>query len=237
MWKYQGFKLVLMLMGLASLAACFDNEPEEREKFIKFLNSHYINQAGSGVADLTEDSLVGKDIGPYFKYHNEVFTYYQDEADRLMEPKVKSIQALLPLSYDNIPETIASLEKGKEDVARLLADNEAIYQKTLDRKNRLKMPDDLKAVYDQAFEKIVAKNYKALATLFGEPVIELFEARIKLLQFIEGHQGEIKISGSRLEVGDPALMNEIKPLMDESNKKGRAWEKMRNEVKAHIRNR
>lgn len=221
-------------MALMALSACFDSEPKERQAFIDFLNSHYLKQQGGGVAVLNEKFT--KEIGRYVEHHN-VFTYYHDETDKLMASSKQGVENLLKsLNYDNIEETIASLEKNKEEVAKMLAENEAAYTKTLAMKNDLKMPDELKAVYEQAFEKSVVILHDGVKTLFGQPLDDVFNAKIKLLKFLQNHQDKIKITGrNRVELDDQALYAELKPLLADVNDKVKAWEAARREVRNSVR--
>jgi len=234
MKKVNIYKALLAVSAVLLFSGCFDNEPKEREYFIKFLNTHYTEQAGAGVADLYD--FVEKDMGRYAEHH-KVLTDYHDEIEKILRARVLSLEAVFikQLDYDDIPAALASLEEAKAEIPRLLADNEEIYKKSLSRKNSLKMAEDLKPVYEGAFDKVVTRNYEAVKKVYDHTLIDLFDARIELLKFVQAHKGRIKIKGGRLEVADRALHAELKPLLDDANAKARIEQEKRREIKTSIR--
>ncbi|UQZ89383.1 hypothetical protein C4J81_09300 [Deltaproteobacteria bacterium Smac51] len=234
MKKFSLFKIVPLILGLFLAVACFDKEPQEREKFIDFLNSHYIKEPAGSVAELNDQ--VTKDIGRYVEHH-QALTFYNYEAKKTLEPGLeKIVGAIKPLDYGNIPEAIDFMKKNKEDLAAFLAENEAIYEKALAKKEALKMPDDLKELYDQAFDKAVVTSYEAIKKIYGQPMNDVFDARIALLEFMEANKDKIAVTGAnRLEILDPSIQTELQTLLNDSNTKGKALQALSRELRAEAR--
>jgi hypothetical protein len=93
-------------------------------------------------------------------------------------------------------------------------------QKAQTARDALKQPDDLKAVYDQAFNKTVAAPAKILENML-QPLDKTFQALEDMGRFLNDNKSRVKLSGTTVEIEDPALLAEFNRLqqksVDESN--------------------
>jgi hypothetical protein len=83
----------------------------------------------------------------------------------------------------------------------------------------LKQPDDLKAVYDKTFDKLVIaptvafeNSAKALSTGI--------DTALALVNYINAHRAKVVVSGMQIRARDQRTLDELSPLM--SSRSGRA---------------
>jgi DNA repair ATPase RecN len=81
---------------------------------------------------------------------------------------------------------------------------------------QLKQPDDLKAVYDKAYEKTVSLP----ADTFRDVLPQLnatFDSSLKIADYVEAHKAQIEISGAIVKVQDPAVQAELNQMLQDLN--------------------
>ncbi len=81
---------------------------------------------------------------------------------------------------------------------------------------QLKQPEDLKAVYDKAYEKTVSLP----ADTFRDTLPQLnatFDASLKIADYVAAHASQIEMSGAIVKVKDPAVQAELNQLLQDLN--------------------
>jgi DUF3053 family protein len=77
----------------------------------------------------------------------------------------------------------------------------------------LKQPDDLKPVYDWAYDRDVTQPAKAFSQIFPD-ADEAMKSILSLADFIAAHRDAITIRRSMIEIGDPALQRPLSAMID-----------------------
>ena len=76
--------------------------------------------------------------------------------------------------------------------------------------------DDLKAVYDKAYDKTVSLP----ADTFRDVLPQLnatFDSSLKIADYVDAHKAQIEISGPIVKVQDPAVQAELNQLLQDLN--------------------
>ena len=77
----------------------------------------------------------------------------------------------------------------------------------------LKQPEDLKPVYDAAYDRDVTQPAKAFAEIFPDAAGAMKDF-LEFADFVEQHHGAIRIQGSQIQVTDAALQPPLKKMID-----------------------
>ncbi|WP_024673238.1 DUF3053 domain-containing protein [Pseudomonas syringae] len=199
------------------LAGCGDKEPEQRAAFTQFLQTRIIDKPGLHVPKLTEDEK--KAFGDYTS-HYAVISDFGAGMDTAVQPLSSLMQkgsfhsvsdvvqrrgdlAAVQTGLDKVGEEL-TVEQGKADAAHA----------------KLKQPDDLKVVYDKAYDRTVSVP----ANTFREVLPQIkgtFSTGLKVADYIEAHKSQIDIAGSAITVKDPVVQTELNKLLQELNDQGK----------------
>jgi hypothetical protein len=207
----RGFALTGVVMLALSAAACGDNEPEQRKAFIAFLQTRIVDKAGVHVPRLTDDEK--KSFGPYVD-HFAVITAFTDnpEMTGLAKPMQQLIQGVSLNSIQGLVDNRTTLRTVKGDIGKLMVAMNKTLADTIKQRDGLKQPDDLKAVYDKAFEKDVlapARGFNETVPL----VIDIADAALKLGDYIDANRGKVTIQGQSVGGKDAKTAREVDILV------------------------
>ncbi|MDP0983864.1 DUF3053 family protein, partial [Klebsiella variicola] len=72
----------------------------------------------------------------------------------------------------------------------------------------LKQPEDLKPVFDKAYEKTVSNLANTYKEIFPA-TSETFDILLKVVDFVDQNKDKITISGSMFEVSDPTIQAQL----------------------------
>ena len=203
-----------------ALAACGDPESGQRKEFIEFLQTRILDKKGSHVPELSDNQKEA--FGPYAKDYAIIYDFGRQPGAQSSFDQLKSIQ-----SRGNL-RSLGDLASRRDDVVKAV---QAIdqFQTDLDRefaaanaaKAALKQPDDLKAVYDQAYDRdvtqTVAKMKQVLPTTKAT-----FQAMVKLADFMVANKDKLEINGMIVNAKDQATLTALQPLLNDVNAKGQA---------------
>jgi hypothetical protein len=199
------FALVaLMLVG------CND-EPAERKAFITFLQTRIIDKPGLHVPHLTPEEA--KNLGDYAKQY-AIITDFNDGLDKsVAKPMAEAINRGAIRSLDDVVTRHADFVAARDGIAQLrdaidkqLAAADAAHA-------ALKQPDDLKPVFDKAYERDVTIPAKTFADIFPD-LSQALTAVVDLGDFIEQHKDKVTINGPTIETTDPALRPQLQALLN-----------------------
>lgn len=205
--------LLLVLALPLVLAACGDKEPEQRAAFSQFLQTRIIDKPGLHVPQLTADE--SKSFGDY-STHYAVITDFGAAMDASVKPlgdlmKKGSMRSLSDVISRR--DEIVAIQTGLNDMATQLTKEQA---KADAAHAQLKQPEDLKGVYDKAYDKTVSVP----ANTFREVLPQIngtFDSSLKVADYVSAHKAQIEITGSVVKVQDPAVQAELNSLLQDLN--------------------
>ena len=205
--------LVLVAALPLLLAACGDKEPEQRAAFTQFLQTRIVDKPGVRVPQLTDEEK--KSFGDYAAQY-AVITDFNAGMDASVKPLSGIMQKGSMRSLNDIVtrrDDLKTVQAALNDMNTALKDQQA---KADAARAQLKQPDDLKAVYDKAYEKTVSLP----ADTFRDVLPQLnatFDSSLKIADYVEAHKAKIEISGPIVKVQDPAVQAELNQLLQDLN--------------------
>jgi hypothetical protein len=96
---------------------------------------------------------------------------------------------------------------------------------------QLKQPDDLKAVYDSAYDRTVSVPANTLLTVMPQ-VNGTFESGLKVADYVDAHKAQIQINGSVVQVTDPKVQAELNTLLQDLNAKAKVVQEAQTRMQA-----
>jgi hypothetical protein len=192
------------------LAGCND-EPEQRKAFIEFLQTRIIDKPGLHVPHLTADET--KSFGPYADQY-AIITNFNDGLDKsVAQPMAQAIDRGAIHSLDDVVTRHADFVAARDGMAQLRQAIDKQLASADTAHAALKQPDDLKPVFDKAYERDVTIPAKAFEDIFPD-LSQALSAIIDLGDFIQQHKDKVTINGSVLQTSDPALQPRLQALVD-----------------------
>ena len=205
------FVALAAIMLLTVFVAGCNNEPAQRKAFIEFLQTRIIDKPGLHVPHLTQEETTN--FGDYAKQY-AIITDFNDGLDKLVAaPMAEAINRGSIRSLDDVVTRHADFIAARDGIAKL---REAI-DKHLGVANAahaaLKQPDDLKPVFDKAYDRDVTIPAKAFEDIFPD-LSQALTAIVDLGDFIDKHKDKVSIIGNQLQTTDPALQPQLQAMID-----------------------
>lgn len=205
--------LVLVAALPLVLAACGNKEPEQRAAFTQFLQTRIVDKPGVRVPKLTDEEA--KSFGDYASQY-AVITDFNNGMNASVKPlsgimqkgAIRSLNDLLARRED-----LKSVQTSLNDMSTAL---KAQQEKANAARAQLKQPDDLKAVYDKAYEKTVSLP----ADTFRDVLPQLngtFDIALKIADYYDAHKAQIQTSGSTITISDPKVQAELNQMLQDLN--------------------
>ena len=198
----------------AVLAAWGDSESDQRKAFTKFLQD--INNR-TGVHYLVPPPADEKAFGPYSQQYAIILDFNKDMKGRMDE----FVTQIMKLGFGptSSPRTIEQMAAAPQDLVAAKSTIDKMEQgiemglaKVRAERTVLKQPDDLKAVYDKTFEKLVITP--ALAMEKSAKAFDVaIDASIKLADYINSHRNKLAVSGIQIQAKDQRTLDELRPLL------------------------
>jgi Protein of unknown function (DUF3053) len=223
--------IAALIAFAAPLAACGDSEAEQRKAFIGFLQD--IN-GRSGAHFLVPTTADEKAFGPYLQHYAIIMDYDND----MKGPMDDFAAQIMKLGYG--PTSTAPTSTARTSTARTIEQMAATPQDLIVAKNvvdkmeqgietrlakvnadrsALKQPDDLKAVYDKTFNKLVTAPTLAMEN--SAKALEAgLDASIKLADYINTHRSSLTGSGMQIQAKDQRTLDEVRPLLNAHQEAG-----------------
>jgi hypothetical protein len=223
-----GVRLAGLLLLVVVLPGC-DDEPAQRKAFIEFLQTRIIDKPGIHVPHLTDDEA--KKFGPYAKDYAIIADFNGNLDNSIAAPMDQALQRGSITSIGDVVGRHADFVAVRDGMTQLRA--------ALDKQSAaadaahaaLKQPDDVKPVYDKAYERDVTTPAKAFADIFPVAADGL-DAIIALGDFLDKHKGEIQINGPLLQTNDAALRAQLQQMIDTAGAKAEAMTKAQQRLQA-----
>lgn len=203
--------LGLLMLGLA---ACGDKEPEQRKAFIDFLQTRIIDKPGVHLAQ--PSSTETDSFGDYAKQY-AVITDFNKGMDESVAGKMQGALAAGAIrSLGDLVSRRNDLDNARATFRQMSTALDADLAAADAAHAQLKQPDDLRAVYDKAYDRLVTGPAKAFREII--PTADaVMSTGLKLSDYLAQHQAQIKISGSTIQVSDAKIQGELNTLVQGLN--------------------
>lgn len=210
------------------LTACGSSEPDQRAAFKQFLQTRIIDKPGVHVPKLTPEE--SKSFGDYTQ-HYAVITDFNSGMDASMKPLNGFVQKGAFHSLGDVIERRDDLKTVQTGVNDLVAQLKQQLAKADAAHAQLKQPDDLKTVYDGAYDRTVTVPANTLLTVMPQ-VNGTFESGLKVADYVDAHKAQIQINGSVIQVTDPKVQAELNTLLQDLNAKAKVVQEAQTRMQA-----
>jgi hypothetical protein len=210
------------------LTACGSSEPDQRAAFKQFLQTRIIDKPGVHVPKLTPEE--SKSFGDYTQ-HYAVITDFNSGMDASIKPLNGFVQKGAFHSLGDVIERRDDLKTVQTGVNDLVAQLKQQLAKADTAHAQLKQPDDLKTVYDSAYDRTVTVPANTLLTVMPQ-VNGTFESGLKVADYVDAHKAQIQINGSVIQVTDPKVQAELNTLLQDLNAKAKVVQEAQTRMQA-----
>lgn len=196
---------------LTALVTGCNDESAQRKAFIEFLQTRIIDKPGLHVPHLTQEETAS--FGDYAKQY-AIITDFNDGLDKsVAQPMAIAINRGAIRSLDDVVKRHADFVAARDGIGTLRDAIEKQLAAADAAHAALKQPDDLKAVFDKAYERDVTSPAKAFEDIFPD-LSQALTAIVDLGDFIDLHKDKVSIVGNQLQTSDPALQPQLQALVD-----------------------
>lgn len=205
------FAALALLASIVS--ACGENEAEQRKAFIGFLQTQIVDKPGVHVPKLNDADT--KAFGDYTK-HYAVITDFVGDAGMMAMSKTMAEGLPGMRSLQDLIDQRATVRKTGNDMGGLQRVMDEKFEKTKAARDALKQPDDLKVVYDAAFDKVIGAPVRGFreATPLAQTIAI---AAANLGDYVAARGDSIRVVGTSLQTKDKKTQSEIDALVNVLN--------------------
>lgn len=212
--KFNTRSLTLLIAALPLvLAACGNKEPEQRAAFTQFLQTRIVDKPGVRVPQLS--AAEKESFGDYAAQY-AVITDFNTGMSSSVKPLGDVMQKGAMRSLSDIVARRDEVKAAREMLAGMRGALDTEQAKADAAHAQLKQADDLKVVYDKAFEKTVTVPANTFKAVFPQ-VDAAFASGLQVADFVEKNKGQIAVSGSVVKVQSPAVQAELNKLLQGLN--------------------
>jgi len=205
---------IMAIVFAAVLTAWGNSEADQRKAFITFLQD--INTR-PGIHYLVPTPNDEKAFGPYLQHYAIILDFTKDMNVSMQDFIAQAIK--LGLGPNPAPRTIellaaapTDLSAAKDAIDKMEQALETRLAKITADRGALKQPDDLKAVYDKTFDRLVVAPAMALQNS-AKTLDTGIDAALALVAYINTHRTRLVVSGMQIQAKDQRTLDEIAPLM------------------------
>src|SRR5690242_13370560 len=205
---------VMLLVFAAMLAAWGNSEADQRKAFIGFLQD--INNR-PGIHFMVPTPNDEKAFGPYLQHYAIILDFNRD-----MNAAMKDFTAQIvklgfgpnpnPRSIEQIAAAPADLTAAQDVASKMEQLIETRLAKLNADRAALKQPDDLKAVYDKTFDRLVTAPTLAMEN-YTKATGNGVDATTALVAYINAHRTRLVVTGMQIQAKDQHTLDELQPLM------------------------
>lgn len=210
--------LFFTLICACLLSAC-SNEEAQRKAFIEFLQTRIIDKPGVHVPVLRDED---KNLFGEYSAQYAAMQHFHESLNKRTEDSLTTAMKQMNISSMGQAiqrrEDIQSAQKTLNELPALISEEQA---KADEARKSFKQPEDLKAVYDKAYDRVVTQPAEAMKNMM--PVAsETLTATLEALDYINAHQDVIKVNGAMIKVSDPVIQKELNTRLQALNTKAQA---------------
>lgn len=220
----------IVLIALA-LFGCGDDEATQRKAFIEFLQTRIVDKPGIHVPHLTAEETAA--FGPYAKHYAVIADFNGALDDAVSKPMQQAIANGTPHSLSEVMARRQDIAAVGEGMAKMQAALGRELAKADAAHAALKQPDDLKPVYDAAYDRDVTLPAKVWGGIFPD-VAEGMTSMLALADFVAAHQQTVKIQGAMIQTSDPSLQPALAGMIDKVRERSDAINKAQQRLNALI---
>ncbi|MGJ7525872.1 DUF3053 domain-containing protein [Variovorax sp. GB1P17] len=224
--------LSLLVAFSLALVACGNKEAEQRTAFIAFLQTRVLDKPGLHVPTPTPEEKTS--FGDYAQ-HYAVITDFNEGMNQSVSKPMGEVMAKGALrSIADLASRRDDLKAAKDGLGGLRTALDQQVAKADAAHAQLKQPEDLKQVYDKAYERTVT----APATTFKEvfPALDtVFDSALTIGDFLQQNKSKIQVSGSSVTVTDPAVQVELNKMLQQLNGQSAAINAAQRKMQAMVR--
>jgi hypothetical protein len=229
------FRFVSLLCVLAlgvAMAGCGDKEAAQRTAFITFLQTRVLDRPGVRVPQPTEEQK--KSFGEYAQ-HYAVITEFNEGMNQSVSKPMNEIMGRGALrSISDVVSRRDDLKIAKDGIVNLRKALDTQIAKADAARAQLKQPADLKAVFDQAYERTVTQPASTFTEVF--PALDtVFDGAIKVADYIAQNKSKISLNGVQVTVTDPAVQKELNAMLQQLNTHSAAIATAQRKLQAMVR--
>lgn len=203
----------VLAVGLA-LAGCGSKEPEQRAAFIQFLQTRVLDRPGVRVPKPTDEQK--KPFGDYAQHYAVIADFNESMNQSVGQPMEAVIAKGSPRSIGDIVARRDDIRTAREGVQQMRTALDANLAKADAAHAALKQPEDLKAVFDKAYEKTVTLPAATFREVF--PALDaVLGGAVRIGDYIEAHRAQIQIAGNGITVSDAKVQAELNAMLQELN--------------------
>jgi Protein of unknown function (DUF3053) len=205
---------IIGIVFALTLAAWGNSEADQRKAFIAFLAD--INNR-PGIHLLVPSANDEKAFGPYAQHYALILDFNR-EMNASMSDFIAQLVKLgfgpnpSPRTIEQIAAAPADLAALKDVVTRMEQSIETRLVKLNADRAALKQPDDLKAVYDKTFDRLVTAPTLSMEN-YTKATGSGVDATTALVAYINARRGKLVVSGMQIQAKDQRTLDELKPLM------------------------
>ena len=201
---------LLGIAGVFILTSCFNAAAEQRQAFIQMLQAGILDQQGVRVPRLTPEQreLLGSDYGKQydilynFSKKNVLYTAWT----AVLKPVKTILQSDIPAERQE------KLDTAIQATHRVLNTLNAAYNKTVTKKNALIQAEELKAVYDRVFNKVVSAPVIMAQSCITD--LKRFLESVKdVNDFVLAHPNGVRYRGNRVILKGTQYEKDISSLL------------------------
>lgn len=224
---------LLLFAGLGfALAGCGNKEAEQRGAFIQFLQTRVLDKPGVRVPQPTDEQKAA--FGEYAQHYAVIADFNEGMNQSISKPMSEIISRGALRSIGDVLTRRDDLKVAKDGVGRLRAALDQQLAKADAARAALKQPEDLKAVYDKAYERTVAQPAATFKEVF--PALDaVFDGALKVADYMQQNKSAITVSGASVTVSDPAVQAELGRMLQELNKHSAAINDAQRKLQAMVR--
>ncbi|MDQ0572718.1 hypothetical protein QFZ42_004552 [Variovorax paradoxus] len=206
--------LCLCLAFGVLLAACGNKEAEQRTAFIGFLQTRVLDKPGLRVPTPTADEKAS--FGDYAQHYAVIADFNEGMNKSVSQPMGQVMAKGALRSIADLASRRDDLKAAKEGLGGLRTALDQELAKADAAHAKLKQPDDLKQVYDKAYEKTVSAPAATFKEVF--PALDtVFVGALAVGDYIEQNKSKIQVSGSTVTVTDPAVQAQLNKMLQDLN--------------------
>ncbi len=191
---------------LLGLSGCGDGDADQRKAFVTFLQTRIIDKPGIHVPQPTDDERTS--FGPYADQYAIITDFHRVMNDTVV-PKLSAAMAKGGVtSVGELVERRGDLEMARAAMDDMATTLRSDLVRADDAHRKLQQPDDLKPVFDTAYDRLVT----SAAATFAEvvPVADkAFAAAVDVADYLQKHRDRVTVSGASLQVADPKTQAEL----------------------------
>ena len=204
---------LVCLSLIVLLAACGDSEPEQRKAFIDIIQKNVLDQRGGRLVFMNEAEK--KAVGPYGAHFDFLIEAVQADEKFDLDGKTNTINKLTDAllrteDAEKRRDILIEVDNLKNGVRK---DLEGLIVELTAKKAALKQPDDLKVVFDKAYDKFVTAPADVALKIFNASDVFMKAVR-DINDYVIANPKKVKYQGADILILDDSAEGAVNKLLE-----------------------